>query len=133
MSDGALTVSHPERRQPLLRLASDARLARMAARGSSQAFSAIYERHHQEIYRYCRSILGNEHDARDALQNTMVKVLRALEGETREISLRPWLFRIAHNESISLLRRKAPDASIEAASEMVAVEADPETRQRLRN
>lgn len=133
MSGGALTAPRAERRQPLLRLIPDGRLAKLAADGSSEAFATIYERHHQEIYRYCRSILADEHDARDALQNTMLKALRALEGETREIALRPWLFRIAHNESISLLRRRTPDASIESASELVAVEADPETRQRLRS
>jgi RNA polymerase sigma factor (sigma-70 family) len=133
MSEGTLTAPRPQRAKPLLRLVSDARLARLAAQGSQQAFATIYERHHQEIYRYCRSILGNEHDARDALQNTMLKALRALEGETRDISLRPWLFRIAHNESISLLRRRTPEASIDAAAEVVAVEADPETRQRLRD
>ena len=133
MSEGALTASHPAPRQPLLRLLNDARLANLAAEGSTAAFSAIYERHHQELYRYCRSIVRDEHDARDALQNTMIKALRGLEGETREIALRPWLFRIAHNESISLLRKRPTDASIDTASELVATDADPETRQRLRN
>ena len=91
MSDGTLTAPPLSARPPLFRLASDARLARMAAEGSTAAFATIYERHHQELYRYCRSILRDEHDARDALQNTMIKALRALQGETREIALRPWL------------------------------------------
>src|SRR5918911_1465428 len=82
------------------RLIGDSRLARLAARGDQRAFSAIFERYHQQLYRYCRSIVGNDEDAQDALQNTMAKVLQALPGEERELALKPWLYRIAHNESI---------------------------------
>lgn len=132
MGDGALTVAGPAGRQPLMRLASDSRLTRLAAAGSTPAFSAIYERHHQEIYRYCRSILHNDEDARDALQNTMLKAMRGLEGEAREISLRPWLFRIAHNEAVTLVRRRRPETPLEAAAELPATATNFDARQRLR-
>jgi RNA polymerase sigma factor (sigma-70 family) len=134
MSDAAaLPLAEPARRQPLMRLASDSRLVRLAAAGSTPAFSAIYERHHQAVYRYCRSILTSDEDARDALQNTMLKAMRALEGETREISLRPWLFRIAHNEAVSLVRRRRPDTSLSLAEELPAAGTDFTARQRLRD
>ncbi len=84
------------------------RLARRAARGDRAAFAAIFRRHQQDLYRYCVAILGNGHDAEEALQNTMVKALGALPGERREIELKPWLYRVAHNESIDLRRRKRP-------------------------
>src|SRR5688500_4244937 len=83
-----------------LSLLPDERLSRRAADGSQAAFAAIYERHHQPLFRYCRSILGNDEEAQDALQNTMVSAMRSLPGEQREITLLPWLFRVAHNESI---------------------------------
>src|SRR5205085_1155204 len=83
------------------------------AAGSAGAMTAIFERHHEALHRYCWSIVGNGHDAADALQNTMIKALRALPGETREIALRPWLYRIAHNESISLLRARRPDSALD--------------------
>src|SRR4051794_25310668 len=100
----------------LLRHASDERLARLATAGSEAALAAIFERHQQALHRYCYSILGNSHDAADALQNTMLKALRSLPGETRRIVLRPWLYRVAHNESISLLRARRPDAELDAAA-----------------
>jgi len=87
-------------------LFSDERLARRAAAGEERAFASIFDRYHQLLYRYCLAIVGNPQDAQDALQNTMLKVLRALPGEAREIRLKPWLYRIAHNESIDLLRRR---------------------------
>src|SRR5918996_1876988 len=92
-------------RAPML-LVTDRQIVRLAARGESRAFAALYERYHQELYRYCHSILGNGDDALDALHNTMARVLRALPGEKREIALRPWLYRVAHNEAISLLRER---------------------------
>ena len=116
------------------RLLSDERLARMASTGSRPAFTVIFERHHQALHRYCRSIVGNDHDAADALQNTMLKAMRALSGETRRIALRPWLYRIAHNESISLLRARRSDRDLEAATDLgdPAAERVMESRERLR-
>ncbi|HEY8836663.1 MAG TPA: sigma factor, partial [Dehalococcoidia bacterium] len=82
MSEAALIgIGHP--RAGTLRLASDARLVRIAVRGERRAFAAIFRRYHQELFRYCRAILGDGEEAADALQNTMVKVMRALPGESR--------------------------------------------------
>jgi RNA polymerase sigma factor (sigma-70 family) len=89
------------------------RLARRAARGDRDAFTAIFRRFQQDLYRYCAAILGNSEDAQDALQNTMVKALGALPGERREIDLKPWLYRIAHNESIDLIRRRRQTVPLE--------------------
>src|SRR5919106_2683083 len=104
-------------RAPLL-LVTDRQITRLAARGESRAFAALYERYHQELYRYCHSILGNGDDALDALHNTMARVLRALPGEKREIALRPWLYRVAHNEAISLLRERRQHAELDEARQL---------------
>ena len=119
-----------------MRLASDARLVRIAVRGEQRAFAAIFQRYHQELYRYCRAILGDEEEASDALQNTMLKVMQALPGESREIALRPWLYRIAHNEAIALLRQRQPSAALsdEAANLTDALpEHRVQERERLRH
>lgn len=103
-----------------LRAFSDAALARAAAGGDRSALGVIFERHHQALYRYCRSLLGNDADAQDALQNTMARVVRALPGERREIALRPWLYRIAHNESLRLVRARRPQGPLEEAGALAA-------------
>ena len=84
------------------------------ARGDDAALAAMYERHHQALYRYCRSILHDDEDARDALQSTMAKALAALRDEERDFELRPWLFRIAHNEAISRLRQRREVVDLDA-------------------
>src|SRR3954469_25247617 len=88
------------------RLRTEGALRSRAARGDAAAFAAVYERHHQALYRYCRSILRHDEDAQDALQSTMTRAFAALQDEQRDFELRPWLFRIAHNEAITILRRR---------------------------
>jgi RNA polymerase sigma factor (sigma-70 family) len=99
---------------------SDELLARRAGAGSEHAFAALYERYHQPLYRYCRALLRDEHAAADALQSTFLAALSALRRRQRDAPLRPWLFRIAHNESISLLRRRAREDVAAAAPVGVA-------------
>jgi RNA polymerase sigma factor (sigma-70 family) len=89
------------------RLASDERLARSVAVGDTRAFAALYERYQQPLYRYCRSILPAEADAQDAVQSSFTRALDALSRGQRDAPLRPWLFRIAHNEAISVHRRRS--------------------------
>src|SRR6478735_6067592 len=89
-------------------------LRSQAARGDDTALAAMYARHHQALYRYCRSILHDDEDARDALQSTMAKALAALQDEHRDFELRPWLFRIAHNEAISRLRQRREAVDLDA-------------------
>ena len=108
-------------------------LARRAADGDQQAFATIYERYHQQLYRYCRSIVRDPEDARDALQNTMVNALRAM-GRRQPGSLKAWLYRIAHNESITFLRRRRSHEDIDEVADRgaLAVAADSESAERLR-
>src|SRR5438270_189980 len=116
----------------LLRRASDERLARLAGKGNTRAFAVLYERYHQPLYRLCLSIVRTPEDAHDALQSTFERALAALGG-ARTVSVRPWLFRIAHNESISVLRRRRPEGLVEE-DELVSprtVEAAAEERARL--
>lgn len=133
MSEAAAPLSHGHVPVAGLRLLGDDRLTRRAAAGDRQAFGILYQRHHQGLFRYCRAILGNAEDAADALQNTMAAALRALPGEKREIRLKPWLYRIAHNESVSLLRRRPSHAGLEHAVNVAAPRGpDAATRERLR-
>lgn len=119
---------------PLSRLFSDERLTRRAVGGDEQAFAAIFRRYHQSLFRFCLAIVGNPEDASDALQNTMIKVLRALPGEERRIELKPWLYRIAHNESIDLLRRRreTSELDVEQIAPGYGLAEDAATRERLR-
>src|SRR4051794_31856500 len=64
----------------------------------------------------------------------MVKVLRALPGEERKLELKPWLYRIAHNESVELLRRRrlTRPLDVELASSGAGLAEEAMMRDRLR-
>src|SRR4051795_11024523 len=101
---------------------SDERLAALSAAGDERAFAVLYRRHEAVLLRYCRSITGDFDDARDALQSAMLGALGAIARGGPEGQVRPWLFRIARNESISVLRRRRgevrmaePEPSVTAA------------------
>jgi RNA polymerase sigma factor (sigma-70 family) len=114
------------------RLLSDDRLMRLAADGDRRAFATIYRRHHQELYRYCLAILRSPEDATDALQSTMANALRSLPGERRQIPLKPWLFRVAHNEAVTILRQRRPAISLEDAREPQGPSANQQAEMRSR-
>ena len=78
-----------------------------------------------ELHRYCARLMGSVIDGEDVVQDTLARALAAL-GEVEEMpQLRPWLFKIAHNRALDLLRSRAVRKTepIEAASD-VADEAN---------
>lgn len=113
-------------------LLGDERLARLAAAGHERAFAMVYERHHQALYRYCRSIVRNEADAQDALQSTFTAAFAALRRGGPDAPIRPWLYRIAHNEAVSTLRRRRPTVELSDATESWTASVDDQVAERGR-
>jgi len=93
-------------------------------RRDRRAFEAIYERHATQLLTFCIYLLGSRHDAEDALQATFASAYRALLHDTRPVSLRPWLFTIARNECLSILRKRRPQVELNGE---VALTGDPVT------
>ncbi|UTI64993.1 RNA polymerase sigma factor [Paraconexibacter antarcticus] len=74
--------------------------------GDPPDFAAVYDRWMSQLTRYCRGLTRSEADAEDAAQNAMLKAMAALRRGPAPEQLQPWLHRIAHNEAISLMRRR---------------------------
>jgi RNA polymerase sigma-70 factor (ECF subfamily) len=86
---------------------TDERIWLMAARqGEPSALEQFYCDYHSAVYTLCYRMLGNEDDAQDAMQAAFVRAFRGLAGFRSESSLKTWLYRIAVNESVSLLRKR---------------------------
>src|SRR4051812_18197994 len=117
---------------PLLRTQSDRRLVALAADGHDRAFEAIVERYRRPLERYLRRLLS-EALAEDVLQATFVRAWQALRAGTDVRELRPWLYRIAHNQALNTLRA-AGSALPAVAAELPAIslEAEVERREELR-
>ena len=114
----ALTARMPARTlrsKRLLALAGDERLVQQIRRGSELAFEVAYERHGGGILGFCRHMLGSREEAEDAVQHTFAAAYRDLQrDDEREITLKPWLYTIARNRCLSVLRaRREQTAELE--------------------
>jgi RNA polymerase sigma factor (sigma-70 family) len=90
----------------LLRLRTDEQLVNLFRAGNDDAFRVIHDRYRQRLFVYARQMLGGaSDDAEDALQEIFVRAYVALRANDRELALRAWLYRIAHNRCIDQLRR----------------------------
>jgi RNA polymerase sigma factor (sigma-70 family) len=97
----------------LLALAGDERLVQQIRAGSEPAFEVAFERHSPAILSFCRHMLGSVQEAEDAVQHTFASAYRTLLQDERPIRLKPWLFTIARNRSLSVLRaRREPTAEL---------------------
>jgi RNA polymerase sigma-70 factor (ECF subfamily) len=88
---------------------------------------ALAEELRPELHRYCSRLMGSVIDGEDVVQDTLTKALVTFD-ELRDMStLRAWLFRVAHNRALDLLRSRAIRSTepIEAASN-VADDAAPD-------
>jgi RNA polymerase sigma factor (sigma-70 family) len=86
---------------------------------------ALAEKLRPELHRYCARLMGSVIDGEDVVQDTFARAFGALDELEEDAPLRAWLFRIAHNRALDLLRSRAIRAAepIEAAHEI----ADPES------
>jgi RNA polymerase sigma factor (sigma-70 family) len=111
--------------------ASDAQLVRGVRDGSVTAFEAIFDRYHRRILAFCRHMLGSLEDGEDATQHVFVAAHRDLRASSKDVELRPWLFAIARNRCLDMLRtRRATDSLDTVAHDPPALDGLPEVVQR---
>jgi RNA polymerase sigma factor (sigma-70 family) len=92
----------------LLRSQTDSRLVDLTRDGNERAFEAIVQRYSRPLLRYCSRLLPAAR-AEDAVQQALLSAHRAIHAGDAELNLRPWLYRIAHNASLNLLRQNGFD------------------------
>ncbi len=82
---------------------------------------ALADRLRPELHRYCARLMGSVIDGEDVVQDALTKALVAVEDLRDMPTLRAWLFRLAHNRALDLLRSRAIRAAepIDAASDVV--------------
>jgi RNA polymerase sigma factor (sigma-70 family) len=116
---GATTLSARSLRLPSrqLRAAPDERLVAALRRGDEAAFEAIYDRHHGALLGFCRHMLGSHEEAEDALQHVFVSAHRHLFAGRATVNLKPWLYTIARNRCLSMLRARRATLALDDVDE----------------
>jgi RNA polymerase sigma-70 factor, ECF subfamily len=78
--------------------------------GDRSAFALLVETYSAPIYRLALKMLNDPQDAEDILQETFLKVFRSITTFEGRSSLSTWIYRIAVNESLMMIRRRKPDS-----------------------
>jgi len=97
--------------------AADLALAQRAGSGDGEAFRAIMKRHNQRLYRLARSIVRNDGEAEDIVQEAYVSAFAHLSSFRGDASLATWLSRIVINEALGRVHKaqrgeRRPEAQI---------------------
>lgn len=99
-----MNTSSTQQPQPT-EASSDAELVSLAIAGQDLAFAQIMRRYNRLLFRTARSILKNDDDTQDVLQDAYLHAWRALVSFRAEARLSTWLVRIVANEALGRLRR----------------------------
>ena len=123
----------PSRQTAVSAQTTDVELAARAANGDEAAFEAIMRRHNRLLFRTARSILKNDSETEDALQEAYLRAWRALASFRADSKLSTWLVRIVINESLGRRRRRSAqvislDAAMESSEQQseACMEDDPD-------
>jgi RNA polymerase sigma-70 factor (ECF subfamily) len=96
----------------IFREVEDPDLIARTKRGKVEAYNILVSRWEKRIFNYLLRLVGNREDAMDLSQEVFLKAYQNL-GKLQDASrFGPWLFRIAHNEAFSQLRRKRPEVEL---------------------
>ena len=97
--------------------------------GDERAFEELVTRYERLVYAVCLKLLGNEPDAQDAAQETFIKLYRYLPSFRGESKFSVWLYRLANNACIDMLRKKSvPTVSLSADEDESGVPEIPDGR-----
>src|SRR5215208_3825542 len=116
------------------RLGSDETLVAAVRAGDGRAFEAIFDRYHRPLLSFCRHMLGDREEGEDALQQTFLGAYRDLVSSTKPIRLRPWLYTIARNQCLSVLRARRDKVSLDDAQPATeGLASEVQQREDIRN
>ena len=122
------------RRGAKRRIADDEKLVALVRAGRADAFETVYDRYHRQILSFCRHMLGSREEAEDAVQHTFMAAYTDLRRSDKPIQLRPWLYTIARNHCMSLLRARREQAPLDDAEPSVdGLAATVQRREDLRD
>jgi len=85
---------------------ADALLVARIRSGDEAAFEALVLRYQAPLFSYLRGFVGDVEQARDLVQETFLRAYKSFGSLDDPALLRSWLYRIAHNQACSLLRRR---------------------------
>jgi RNA polymerase sigma-70 factor, ECF subfamily len=96
----------------IFREVEDRDLIAKARRGDVEGYNLLVSRWEKRVFNYLLRLVCNREDALDVSQETFLKAYQNLRKLDDPARFSAWLFRIAHNEAFSLLRRRKPEGEL---------------------
>ena len=97
-----------------------------AKAGDSDGFRQLVERHSRSVFRLAYRMTGNESDAEDIVQETFMRAYKQLNRYESRSSFSTWLYRIASNCSVDLIRSKKVRQPVEVPETLPAEDPEPD-------
>lgn len=86
---------------------TDEVLVERVKRGDAEAFGTLMERYEPKLMRYGRKFLADRDDITDLVQDAFVRAYQNIQSFDTALRFSPWMYRIAHNEFVSALRKRS--------------------------
>jgi RNA polymerase sigma-70 factor (ECF subfamily) len=100
---------------------TDSQLISQAKAGSIDAFGHLYERYFDQIYRYVRSRVREDHIGEDLCEDVFLKAFTALDGyQDRGHLFSAFLYQVARNQLVDHYRKRRTDTPLESVEERAA-------------
>lgn len=114
---------------------SDEHLMMRYCEGDSAAFETLYRRHRGSVYRYVQRLGHAGLDVEAVYQDAWLRVIQAREQWRCDQPFKPWLYRIAHNRVVDVLRRegRTETADDDRIAALPASQPDSDVMQLLRD
>ena len=88
---------------------SDEDLATLVQKGDETAFAALMDRYTPKLLRYGRRLISRENNIGDTVQDVFVTVYKNIQDFDATRHFSPWIYRIAHNAFVDVIRKKAKE------------------------
>jgi RNA polymerase sigma-70 factor, ECF subfamily len=95
----------------------DQTLIRAVLAGDKEAYGVLVERHGETMFRVAFRITENDQDAQEIVQETFLRGYRSLAGFDARADFRTWIYRIAVNCSLQLLKKRKSEAAVPITEE----------------
>ncbi len=113
---------------------SESELLARVRGGDDAAFEALYDAYHRRLLAFCQHMLGSREEAEDVLQHTFLAAYRSLRAGYEVVDLKPWLYTIARNRCLSVVRVRREEVELDdaaPATEGLAAEVDRRAELRM--
>ncbi len=109
----------------------DSGFVALARQGDHRAFAELVRRHQDRVFRFLLRMIGSRDEATELTQDTFMKAYQALPGWRPEAQFSTWLFQIARNAALDVLRRRGLAEFVPIEDALVVADHAPTPEERL--